>query len=461
VGVLAAILMCYAVLRNGANDSMSSGSTAMASLDARFLLMLRALGDYTGLIFFPARLHMERSVSLPSAYESASAWQRGIGFEYLSLIGAATLVAFACLCLIKSPGRVLRIFGAGWFMIGFLPVSNLFPLNAQVAEHWIYMPSIGFLLCVSGSVLALPEKIHKPAVCAVAVFALVLSARTAIRSDDWRDAETFYHRSMEASNATDRLELNLALVSMNRGDFSDAEKILRGTLSRYPDFPAARTNLGICLAKQGKAAEAEHWLGKSANSQAVAATGSWPAYLHLAEMRIGQNLAQDALQVLDEGIARFPDIWELTARKVQILQERYGVASSLVVVQSYADSHWWHRDAFMMLGRLRTQNAEPEHAIAAYEHASLLDIHDAEPMTLAAMIDMDQNNPAKACDAVVSAIHRNPDQPSRYVLLAAILKELKRDKDAEQALRTATLLRGTVQARPEYLQKASNARLGG
>ena len=336
VGAPAAILICYAVLRSAVNDSMPSGSTATPPLDARFLLMLRALGDYAGLIFFPARLHMERSVSMPGVYESASAWQRGIGFEYLSLVGTATLLAFACLCLIKAQGQVLRIFGAGWFMIGFLPISNLFPLNAQVAEHWIYMPSIGFLLFVSGCVLALPEKIHKPAVWVVAAFALTLSARTAIRSDDWRDAETFYRRSMEASNATDRLELNLALISMNRGDFSNAEKILRGTLSRYPDFPAARTNLGICLAKQGKAAEAEHWLSKSANPQAVAATGSWPAYLHLAEMRIGQNLAQDALRVLDEGIARFPDVWELTARKAQIFQERNEVDSSLAVIQSYA-----------------------------------------------------------------------------------------------------------------------------
>ena len=115
----------------------------------------------------------------------------------------------------------------------------------------------------------------------------------------------------------------------------------------------------------------------------------------------------------------------------------------------------------MMLGRLRAQNAEPERAIAAYKHASLLDIRDAEPMTLVAVIDMDQNNPAKAYDAVVSAIRRNPDQPSRYVMLASILKELKRDKDAEQALKAAASLRDSVQAGPEHLMQSSQLGLGG
>ena len=41
----------------------------------RILLMLRALGDYTSLIFYPGNLHMERSVWNASAYKNLAAWQ--------------------------------------------------------------------------------------------------------------------------------------------------------------------------------------------------------------------------------------------------------------------------------------------------------------------------------------------------------------------------------------------------
>jgi len=43
-------------------------------------------------------------------------------------------------------------------VLGFLPISNLFPLNAQVAEHWIYMASAGLLVMLAGFACAIPGR---------------------------------------------------------------------------------------------------------------------------------------------------------------------------------------------------------------------------------------------------------------------------------------------------------------
>ena len=114
---------------------------------AKWLLMLRALGDYGSLMLYPKALFMERQVfSAPGLDQSAN---DALYFS-LAVSGVGMLAAFGAGACWPGRGRALRRFGAGWFLLGFLPVSNLFALNASVAEHWLYLPSIGFLLFLAG-----------------------------------------------------------------------------------------------------------------------------------------------------------------------------------------------------------------------------------------------------------------------------------------------------------------------
>lgn len=138
----------------------------------RVILAFRALGDYTWLVFFPDFLHMDRIVFTTNAYANMEMWQAGIRFEYLSLIGLAMIGLFIAMGVSKLPGQRLRLFALSWFMLGFLPISNLFPLNAQVAEHWIYMPSMGLLLFFAGCALALPARWRFPAAVTAMIAAI-------------------------------------------------------------------------------------------------------------------------------------------------------------------------------------------------------------------------------------------------------------------------------------------------
>ena len=67
--------------------------------------MLRALGDYTSLIFYPGNLHMERTVWNAPDYLSREAWQRTLRGEYLSLLGLGTIAAFVFACASLLPRR--------------------------------------------------------------------------------------------------------------------------------------------------------------------------------------------------------------------------------------------------------------------------------------------------------------------------------------------------------------------
>jgi hypothetical protein len=120
--------------------------------------MVRALGDYGQLMFFPSNLHMERTVAKPALPNGYATWGEAVRREYLSWLGLMLAAALLYGALRKGPAQGVRAFGAFWFIAAYLPISNLFPLNATVAEHWLYLPSVGFLLFIVGCCLELPAR---------------------------------------------------------------------------------------------------------------------------------------------------------------------------------------------------------------------------------------------------------------------------------------------------------------
>ncbi len=441
-GVIA-ILGIYALLHAlpGTRTPMQDGPPP--PWDARFLLMLRALGDYTSLIFYPSQLYMERAISNPAIYRSIATWREHARFEYLSILGLLTLLGAIWFCAKAGPGRRLRWFGAAWFGVAFLPISNLFPLNAEVAEHWIYLASIGALLFLAGVVLSLPPRVRL-ACTSLAVLALAgLGTRTAIRSGDWINAETFCARTIADGGATPRILSSLASFYSQRGELAKQEAILRKMIAQFPDYAPARMNLGICLSRQGRAAEAEALLGASraqADEISRQYPRTWPAALQLAQLRRTAGHSDEALAIVREARSRFPAAWELVKGESELLRTSAGPAAALPLVAGFAAQHWWHLDAQITLGALHLAAGQHDAGIAALQHASRLDIYDGRPFTGIAEIELARDRAGAALEAQLAAMEREPDQPRQYAALAGILEKLGRKAEAGAALRKAQLL---------------------
>jgi len=440
---LGGVLGLYAWLHSlpGYRAPMEGAPSSL--LEERPLLMLRALGDYTSLMFWPGRLYMERSISDPGIYRSAASWIDHIRYEYLSIIGLMAICAAIFFCAKNWPGQRLRIFGAAWFGLAFLPISNLFPLNAEVAEHWIYLASIGFLIFLGGCVAALPAGWR--AGCAAAALAAVaaLGTRTWVRAGDWVNAETFCARTIADGGATPRILSTLASAYGQRGEFKKQEGILRKMIERFPEFAPARINLGICLSKQGRVAEAEPLLSVSnAESGEISRRypRTWPAALNLANLRRKANRSDEALAILEDAQTRFPEIWELVKYESEIRGATQSPAAGIPAVERYAAAHWWHLDSWMTLGGLQFASGKPDSALAALRHASALDIYDGKPLAGIAEIELAQGRPQAALDAELESAARSPGQPRTYMALAAILEKLGRKGEASAAFRRAQQL---------------------
>jgi Flp pilus assembly protein TadD len=426
------------------DDAIGSGSIRAA-------LMARALGDYGRLLIFPTNLHMERTVFDPIGYRSRIAWREEIGVEYLSIFGLIVLAVLVFGSARRGRGQLMRIFGASWFLAGYLPVSNIVPLNATVAEHWLYLPSVGFLIFLAGCAVELPSRHWKLAVVLTLLAVAGLSVRSYMRSTDWVTAETFYRRTFAAGGTSARNGVNLGLIYADRGDYAQAEKIFRKVLEMAPDYPIAQNDLASALSGQGKTKEAEALFAlveKSSMQTRKEYPRTWIGALNLARMRHGAHDDGSALAILEGARKDHPDVWELISLESEILRKTQGPDAAQRLVEDFAHDNWWHYGAALALGRLYAQKGDADLADAALRHASWLDVHDTKALRLIVLMRLRQNRLDEACRTQRRAVARQPDEPRQYILLSNILEKMGRAAEARAALAKASQLRALAVAQP-------------
>ncbi|MEO8439597.1 MAG: tetratricopeptide repeat protein [Spartobacteria bacterium] len=410
----------------------------------RATLMGRALGDYTRLMLFPSNLHMERTVVEPRNYLSLKEWSQSAGTEYLSVLGLFACAALAYGCARAGIGQRTRVFGASWFVLGFLPISNLIELNATVAEHWLYLPSAGLLIFLAGCALDLSVNHRRLSIACVCCAVAALSIRSAVRSSDWATEEIFYQRTLAAGGQSTRILGNLGQVYANRGEYAKAEAIFRDVLRITPDYPMARNNLAEVLVRQGRKQEAEAILASTTRATETTRKEyprTWIAVLNLALSHRRDKDDAGALAIAEKARRDYPGIWEIISFESEVLRETKGPAAAIPLLKAYAEHNWWHYAAYLAMGRLYAEKGEIAQAEAALRHASWLDLHDAAALSLMAQICVRTNRLDEAYAAQTRAVARQPDEPRQYTLLSHILEKLGRPAEAQIARTKVSQLR--------------------
>ncbi len=450
LSVCLALFVSYVGLRHLPPPLVVAGASSHWPLSMRVVLMLRALGDYGRLMVFPGNLHMDRSVFTGVALESEAGRARYIGFEYLSIGGLVLLAAFGFLCRKKGTGQLLRIFGAVWFLVAYLPTSNIVELNATVAEHWLYLPSVGFLLFLAGCVIDLRWRFLPQLVTGFAAVCVVsLGIRSSYRSADWRSNEVLSKQMIASGGLTIRAALLLAQVYSNREDYVQAEKVLRKAIKLCPEYPLARNNLAHALLHLGKKEEAQELFDQSAQmakQQRKDYPRTWLAALNVAHLYHSKNDDAHAIETLEEARQEYPDTWELICSETELLRRNDEIDKSLGIILPFAQAHWWNYNSHLALGRLYAQRGENDLAVATLRHASLLDVHETEALNLVAMIKFRENHLNDAIAVQEKAVARQPDEPKQYLLLSDLLTKAGRTGEAHLALAEVDRLRGLTKA---------------
>ncbi|XP_062318267.1 protein O-mannosyl-transferase TMTC2 [Osmerus eperlanus] len=186
------------------------------------------------------------------------------------------------------------VFSLGLLAIPFLPATNLFfYVGFVVAERVLYIPSMGFCLLVSVGLRALCVRVRRRSArtlllyCSAALV-LLLSLKTVLRNQDWKNEEMLYKSGIYVNPA--KAWGNLGNVLKNQGKMEEAEQAYRNALYYRRNMADMLYNLGLLLQENNKFSEALHYYKLAIGSRPTLAS----AYLNTGIIQMNQGHLDEA-----------------------------------------------------------------------------------------------------------------------------------------------------------------------
>ncbi|MBU4369705.1 tetratricopeptide repeat protein [Patescibacteria group bacterium] len=225
-------------------------------LSVRIFTFLASLPKYYSFLFYPVNLHMERQFPVFTSIFS---------INVLSSLLILVLLGIVVYFNIKQKKFHLS-FGIFWFFIGFLPMTGIIPVNSFLLEHWLYLPSIGFFLCLAVIIqyfwLKYPH-IKKLIVIFLTIIVFILMGLTLKRNIDWQNPIVFYNNILKYNEGTARVHNNLGMAYADKDDVINAEKYYLKAIETSDQYPQVHYNLARLYLEEKEQEKAIEHLEKS------------------------------------------------------------------------------------------------------------------------------------------------------------------------------------------------------
>lgn len=199
----------------------------------RAFTFFAAFTEYLKILFFPYHLHMERAFPVFIHF-----------FTPKVLLGFSLILLSPIVILFLKSKKQLG-FAWLWFFIAFVPMMGIFiPVNSFILEHWLYLPSVGFFLCIASFLLWLNDKVPGKSIPAFTTALLLLfSFLTYTRNKDWKDPIQFYSNILQYNEGTARIHNNIAMAYSDQNLFQKAIEHYNIAISMSDTYPQTHYNL--------------------------------------------------------------------------------------------------------------------------------------------------------------------------------------------------------------------------
>ena len=251
---------------------------------AHLLTQPRAVLEYLRLLAWPTGQSVDYDQPLYSRISSIEVL--GPAAMVALLLGVPAVLAWRARR--RTPLAKVVLLGIAWFVAG-VSVECVIPLSDAIAEHRVYLPSVGMFL-VAGAALIQASAGQTPrhralvAVCAAAAI-VALGAATWSRNRVWADPRTLWSDALAKAPQKSRPYVYVAQDLMDRGDASAGLALLQRAATLPVVSPGVSLNMGAAYARLGDLTRAEAAFRDALDQGA----GPMGAHRALAQILIGSG----------------------------------------------------------------------------------------------------------------------------------------------------------------------------
>jgi tetratricopeptide (TPR) repeat protein len=339
----------------------------------RPILAARAFAGYAGLLVAPVTLRMERDITTRPLVTPEATFQQARELEYLTLAGVLLLIGLGFWMARSFRREPLAALCLVAFVVAYLLISNLAPLNATIAEHWLYVPSAFLLLALALTLRELMQRRLARGAVLLLCWAAFLAARTFVRQADWQDQRTFIERTIAAGGNSPRMLMNLGNVEFAAGHPQLALELYRQALRRSSDQPIIWLGYASILLRAQDFAGAGKALDKADTSPLLA-----PDCLVLRATLENVESGVNPGELLQKAVALAPDNWGIRKRYIEYLREAHQPKEALDELRGFLQRHPFRAESWRLLAKMLEEQHQPELAVQAWQEVALRDVRDEE-----------------------------------------------------------------------------------
>jgi protein O-mannosyl-transferase len=289
--VVIAILVYFALRAVAMDFDFFPDQRRATTIFERLPAFFPALLTYIRLLLFPFNLHLDYG-------ELTFHWS-----EPQVLTGVAVLISFCLFVLIRRKKNPLICFGVLWFLFGLAPASNLYPIFGYMAEHHLYLPSLGAGLIVGrGIQVAMNRGSYSRGASIVLVvgFLVYYSSLTIRQNELWRNPIKLYEHTVRLAPHSYNSLNSLAVEYIEQGRFEEALPLLKRALEIRPEADFIHRNLGTTYSKLGQWDQARFHLERAI---ALEPDQSLIPAMYLGVMLKEIGKVEDAFSILEQAKA--------------------------------------------------------------------------------------------------------------------------------------------------------------
>jgi protein O-mannosyl-transferase len=369
---IAFVLTIYLTLRNQVLPVDVPRLSPPAPALVRPIIAARALAEYTGLLIAPANLHMDRDVEnhpwgLNPVSLTAGAWRE---LETLAgLIVFGVLLWWARRAYKGEPAIFALLLCAG---VSYLPICGLFSLNANMAEHWVYVPLAFILLAVAlqGARIVRNRTTFFSTLTLASLWIAFLGVRTFYRAQDWQNARTFFARTIAAGGDSARMLINLGGLELSDGHLEQADFFLQRALSKNPEQPFALLNLAAVALKRNDLPTARSFLKRARRNPLSLAQAE--EMLALVEQKEEGRINLSRLRIASRAE---PPSWSAMRRYLAALSLTGQTEKAVAELQTLLNTEWYRAESWQLLSEYLTRLGQADEAAKALTKAHAFDVH--------------------------------------------------------------------------------------